>query len=113
MNRRDFLKMGLASASLLFIPIPFKSFPKIPVQAAAQGKMFRGTSSGDVHVSEDGGKTWKLHTRFGHEFPILDMVSDRKDQLSLQLGYQSHSFRLALSKNGKNWLVGPNSSSII
>ena len=82
MNRRDFLKVGLASASLLFIPVPFKSFPQIPVQAAAQGKMFRGTASGEVHVSEDGGKTWKLHTQFGHEFPILDMVSDRKDQLS-------------------------------
>ena len=111
MERREFLKIsGLAASSLFLFSSPFKPILKFPVQVAAQGKLFRGTADGDVQVSEDGGKTWKLHTRFGPEYPILDMYADRQGRVSLQAGYKLHSFRLMLAKNGKDWLLGPNST---
>jgi hypothetical protein len=111
MDRRDFLKVsGLASSSLFLISSPFKSVLKFPVQAAAKGKIFKGTSEGDVFVSEDGGGTWKLHTRFGPECPILDIYADHNGQVALQAGYKLYSFRLFLASNGKDWLVGPNST---
>jgi len=111
MDRRGFLKISsLASASLFLVSSPFKSVLKFPVHVATQGKIFRGTADGDVHVSEDAGKNWKLHARFGPDCPILGMYADRKGQVSLQAGYKLNSFRLVLSKNGKDWLVGPNST---
>jgi hypothetical protein len=111
MQRREFLKLtGLASSSLFLVSSPFKAVLKFPVQVAAQGKLFRGTSDGEVHVSEDGGKTWKLHTRFGSEYPILGLNTDPQGQVNLQAGYEYRAFRLFLSKNGKDWLVGPNST---
>jgi hypothetical protein len=111
MDRREFLKIaGLASSSTLLVSSPFKSVLKFPVQVATKDKLFRGTAAGDVQVSEDGGKTWKLHARFGPECPILDLYADRRGQVSLQAGYKLRSFRLTLAKNGKDWLVGPNSS---
>jgi hypothetical protein len=112
MNRRDFLKIaGLASTSLFLYSSPLKNILKFPVETVALGKIFRGTSDGEIHVSEDGGKTWKLHTRFGSECPILGLNTDRHGQVNLQAGYKYYSFRLALSKNGKDWLVGPTSTS--
>ena len=114
MNRRDFLRVtGLASASLFLFSSPFKAVLKFPVQVVAQGKIFRGTSDGEVQVSENGGKIWQLHARFGPECPILGLYTDRQSQVYLQAGYKYHSFRLVLSKNGKDWLVGPNSTSIL
>ena len=114
MDRRDFLKItGLASSSLFLVSSPFNAFLKFPVQTVVQGKIYRGTSEGEVHVSEDSGKTWKLHTRFGPDCPILDMYVDRSGQVSLQAGYKFHSFHLVLSKNGKDWLARPNSTSIL
>jgi hypothetical protein len=111
MDRRDFLKItGLASSSFFLVSSPFKSALRFPVQVAAGGKIFRGTADGDVEVSEDGGKTWKLHTRLGPECPILDIYADHQGQVALQAGYKVHSFRLFLAKNGKDWLVGPNSA---
>lgn len=114
MNRRDFLLVtGLGSVSLFLSSGPFKTVLKFPVQVAAQGKLFRGTSSGEVQVSEDGGNTWKLHTRFGSEYPILGLNTDRQGQVNLQAGYKYRSFRLVLAKNGKDWLVKTNSASIL
>jgi hypothetical protein len=111
MNRRDFLKVtGLASSSMFLVSSPFKSFLKFPVQTIAKGKIFRGTLDGDVQVSEDGGKKWKLHARFGPECPILGLYTDRQERVYLQAGYKYHSFRLLLAKNGKDWLVEPSST---
>jgi hypothetical protein len=111
MDRRDFLKVtGLATSSLFLVSSPFKSALKFPVQTATGGKIYRGTAEGDVEVSEDGGKTWKLHARFGPDCPILDIYADRHGQVALQAGYKAHSFRLFLAKNGRDWLVGANSA---
>jgi hypothetical protein len=114
MNRRDFLRVTvLASTALFLSSYTLKTVMKPPVQASAAGRTFRGTPDGEVLVSEDGGKTWKLHARFGPEIPILAMAADRSGGVSLQAGYKSHSFRLVLSKNGRNWMVEPNSSSVL
>lgn len=111
MDRRDFLKVsGLASSSLFLVSSPFKSMLKFPVQVVVKGKIFKGTPEGDVFVSEDAGRTWKLHARFGSDCPILDLYVDHNGQVALQAGYKLYSFRLFLAKNGKDWLVGPNST---
>jgi hypothetical protein len=114
MDRRDFLKItGLASSSLFLVSSPFKAFLKFPVHTVAKGKMYRGTSDGEVHVSDDGGKTWKVHVRFGPECPILGLYTDRQEQVFLQAGYKYHSFRLVLAQNGKDWLVAPATNPIL
>jgi hypothetical protein len=111
MDRRDFLKItGLASSSVFLVSSPLKSMLQFPLHVSARGNVYRGTADGEIHVSGDGGKTWKLHTRFGPDCPILDMVAGRNGEVALQVGYQHYSFRLDLAENGKDWLVGPNSS---
>jgi hypothetical protein len=111
MDRRDFLKFtGLASSSLFLVSSPLKTALRFPVQVAVGNKMYRGTAEGQVHVSDDQGKTWKLHTNFGPDCPILDIFADRHGQVALQAGYKVNSFRLFLSKNGKDWLVTSNSA---
>ena len=106
MDRREFLKVtGLASSSLFLVSSPLKSTLQFPVQVAVGKLLYRGTAEGEIHVSEDKGKTWKLHTRFGKDCPILDMAVNRKGELALQVGYKVNSFRLFLAKNGKDWLV--------
>ena len=107
MNRRDFLKAGLASAVLLMITTPFQSvLAAAPLQTTVRGKTYRGTSKGEVFVSTNGGKTWKLLTHFGAALPILSVTSNLQGQVLLKVGYKSHSFPLALANNGKDWLVG-------
>ena len=111
MNRREFLKItSLTTASLFLFSNPIKTVLKLPVQVAAQGKIFRGTYGGEVHVSEDGGQTWKLHTRFGPEYPIWGLNTDRHGKVNLQVGYKDYNFHLVLAKNEKHWLVGPSST---
>ena len=70
------------------------------------GKLFRGTSKGDIYVSTDGGKTWKLHARFGPACPILDISPNHQGRATVKVGYKSHSFQLALAKDGKRWVLG-------
>jgi len=104
MNRREFIKLGgLTSLSLFLNFKPLEKLAALPVEIAAQGKVYRGTSDGKIFISEDGGKTWRLHTNLGSMCSIQKFFIDSGNQLKAQVGYQNHSFQLALHKNGKLW----------
>ncbi len=106
MNRRDFLKLsGVASLALIAKLAP--SAGKIPVfqpEGTVSGKLYRGVSGGKIYISEDQGKSWKLHTNFGDEVSILGF-SERPGGLVAHLSYQSSPFDIRLAKNGKLWMT--------
>ncbi len=104
MNRRDFIKLGgLASLSLFLSFNPLEKLAALPVEMAAQGKVYRGTSDGKILISEDGRKTWRLHTNLGSMYSIQKFFTDPNNQVKAQVGYQKYTFQLKLSKNGKLW----------
>src|SRR6266540_4313229 len=104
MVRRDFLKLsGLLSAAVF---MQFNSLGKavsLPVEVESQGKFYRGTPDGKIYVSANAGKNWQLHTNFGSGFPVLSLTADFWGQVRAQLGFESHSFELALAQNGQTW----------
>ena len=108
MNRRDFLKVGgMFSAGLIFLSNPLKGFVNGPAEYSAGGKTFRGTASGEVYVSEDAGRTWRLHTRLGPEYSISSIFSGRDGQIYLIASYKGHSFHLSLAPDEKYWQLKP------
>jgi hypothetical protein len=108
MNRREFLKVGgTLSTALIFFSSPFKGFVPKATLSVAGGKSYRGTANGEVHVSEDAGRTWRLHTRFGREYTILDVFPGRNGQIYLIAGYKGRSFHLSLALDEKFWTSEP------
>jgi hypothetical protein len=106
-NRRDFLKLSsMVSAVGVLSAGPIGNVANLPVEAAASGKIYKGTRDGKVFVSPNGGKTWKLHSSFGKTLPVLDLFT-RNKQLYAHLGYKHASFHLSLAKDGKTWLSMP------
>jgi hypothetical protein len=106
MNRRDFLKSGvkmLAVASILAGPANYLSM--LPVKAAAPRKIYRGTQTGSIQVSEDGGRSWQLHTNFGPDYSILNISKGSDGRTYAHTGFKQRSFHLVLSKNEKSWML--------
>lgn len=104
MYRRDFLKLnGLLSAALF---MQFSSLGKVvsfPLEVEAQGKLYRGTSDGKIHVSGDAGKSWQLHTKFGSDFSIQYLSVNFWGQVKAELGFAGRSFELVLAETGNIW----------
>jgi hypothetical protein len=108
MNRRDFLKFsGLISAFACIAASPIRHIAKLPVETAALGKIYRGTYDGSIHISEDNGKSWQLHSKFGPDCPILDIFTGLDGRLYVHAGFKQYSFHLVLSQNEKSWLSQP------
>ncbi|MGC1378886.1 MAG: hypothetical protein WA821_21825 [Anaerolineales bacterium] len=109
MNRREFLKLsGMTSAFVLASLSPISVLAKSPAEsetAAVGGKLYRGARNGNIYVSQNGGKTWKLHTGFGPNCPILGMTVAANGQPVAHVGFKQYSFRMALSKDGTVWRV--------
>ena len=109
MNRREFLKLsGMMSAFVFASLSPINALAKSPAEseaAAVGGKLYRGKRDGNIYVSQNGGKTWKLHTGFGANCPILDMTVAANGQPCARVGFKQYSFRVALSKDGTVWRV--------
>ncbi len=109
MNRRDFIKLGgLASLSLFAGFSPLEKLAALPVEMAANGKVYRGTHDGKIFISEDGGKTWRLHINLGKEYAVNKFYAGANNQVQAQIGFQQYTFGLTLSKNGRMWLSGQN-----
>jgi hypothetical protein len=107
MNRRDFLKIsGLLSAAL-FIKFDslFKTANNLPVELNSNGVIFRGTHSGEIQTSTDGGRTWQLHTRFGSQYAIIDLFSDTSQRVHAKVAFAGRNFDLVLAKDKKNWIT--------
>ena len=105
MYRRDFLKLsGLLSAALLVQVHPVeKMVSSIPIEVAAGGKLYRGTSDGKIFVSANAGRDWQMHTNFGSHVSVFSLTTNHRDQVHAQLGFAHHSFELALSPDQRIW----------
>jgi hypothetical protein len=106
MKRRDFLKVGsLFSASAYFAIGPIGKMADLPLEAISRGKMYRGTRSGEIYTSDDGGKNWGLHTNFGPTCPIVNVYTSKNGQVYADVAFKPHHFKLALAQNGTAWMT--------
>jgi hypothetical protein len=109
MNRREFLKLsGMMSAFVLASLSPINVLAKSPVEsetAAVGKKLYRGARNGNIYVSQNGGKTWKLHAGFGPNSPILGITVAANGQPCARVGFKQYSFRMVLSRDGTVWRV--------
>ena len=113
MKRRDFLKVGsLFSISAYFAMGPIGKMTDLPLEAVAHGKIYRGTRGGEIHTSDDGGKTWGLHTGFGPACPIVNVYTGKNGQVYADVGFKAHPFKLVLSQDSKKWLTAPQKSLV-
>ncbi len=106
MNRRDFLKVSGTAALLLSFPIwKFTEYFILPVEAEFNGRVFRGTRDGEIHISEDQKQTWKKQVGFGPQYSVTRMFTDINGRLTIQMEFQNRHFDLTLSEDGTAWLV--------
>lgn len=102
--RRDFLKIsGLFSAAMLAGAGTAWEIKAKSIEAELRGKHYRGTSDGKILVSEDAGKTWSLHTKFGSDLSISHLYADFRQRLVAVLDCQGYDFKLALSPDFRTW----------
>jgi hypothetical protein len=104
MNRRDFLKAGAVFSAAVLVPLNVAgSLAGSPAEVRYADQLYRGTSDGEIYVSEDEGQTWKLHTSFGADLSVLHLWVNFWGQLQARLGIAGHSFDLSLAKDGRIW----------
>ena len=103
-TRRNFLKLGAISSALLFLPLR-QLLKAAAAEAEYQGRIYRGTSDGEIYVSEDQRDTWTRHINLGPLCLVSKIFSRGDDELHAQVDFQGYDFYLLLSPDGKNWLV--------
>lgn len=104
LTRRSFLKLGAISSALLFLPV--RHFLRAAaVEEEYKGIIYRGTSDGEIYVSEDQRSTWNRHINLGPQFQVSKIFSNTNDNLHARVDFQGHDFDLVLSADGKKWLV--------
>lgn len=114
MNRRDFLKLSsLVTVAAGVAGGAVRYWTTLPVEAAAFGKVFRGTYDGSIHVSPDGGQSWQLHSHLGSSYSILDIFTGLDGRLYVHTGFEQHAFHLVLSKDQDAWLSEAFSTDVL
>ncbi len=104
MNRREFIKLGGVSVLTLLSGLGgVDVLAQLPVEAAVQGKVYRGTHDGKIYISENGGNNWRLHTNLGSDYAITHFSTGASNHVQAQVRYQKYTFQLALSKDGRFW----------
>jgi hypothetical protein len=104
MERRDFLKLSGLALALAFVRLtPVSNIMHLPAEVGVKEKMYRGTSDGDVLISENVGWTWNLHTRFGLQYAINALSVDAAQNLYALMDYRGHSFWLRRSAGSNFW----------
>ncbi len=106
MNRREFLirLSQVAVGGVVTALFPFETQAKAYAASPAAGKqprMFKGTYTGKILESLDGGKSWRISTDFGSQYAILD-VYQKEAQVLAEVTYQGRSFALK-SADGYSW----------
>jgi len=110
MNRRSFL-IGIAKVTLSGIAVAalpgslMVAVRAADPEAAALGKLFKGTRDGRVLESLDGGQTWQPRANFGKHCAIL-ALAEHQGQLWAQVGLLGHSFYLT-SSDALTWYTVP------
>jgi len=104
LNRRDFLKISSLLPAFFFVQLhPIGKAIHSPVEVEAQGKLYRGTHDGHIHVSHDNGMVWQRHIWLGADYSIEQLFLDQSNQVRAQVGFAGRSFELVLSNNGSVW----------
>ena len=104
MDRRRFLKLaGLASAGALLQVSILGGSARTAAAASRSGKLYRGDRRGKIHVSADGGASWRLHTNLGPSYSVNRMAKDRRGAVGASVGYRGREFRLALDADERSW----------
>jgi|GEM_PF-5703642 len=104
LTRRSFLKLGVVSSALLFFPIR-QLLKNAAVEEEYQGRVYRGTSNGEIYVSDDQRNTWNRHINLGPQCLVTKIFSSGNDSLHAQVEFQGNDFTLSLSPDGTKWLV--------
>lgn len=108
MKRRDFLKLGSVVSALSYASVaPLGKMLSMPIETAAQGIIYRGTATGKIYTSKNGGKTWQLHTNLGKAYSVLDIFTARDGHLYTQVGFKQHNFFLVQTADRKYWASRP------
>ena len=106
MNRREFLKLSsFIPAYFYFSAGGLFNIAGLEPKITALGKMFKGTATGKIYTSVNLGKTWQLQYNLGANNAIVKFALGANHQLTLTAMNRQHTFNLALSPNGKNWLL--------
>ncbi len=104
MVRRDFLKLsGLFSAAMVATVVPAVHVAARSVETELRGRFYRGTSDGRIYVSEDAGRSWTLHSKFGADLTVRQLYVDFRKRLVAVLSCDRGDFRIALSADAPSW----------
>jgi hypothetical protein len=69
--------------------------------ATAFGRLFKGTSDGEILESLDGGMSWQRAVNFGEGYAV-NVLSQEADLLYARVDFASGSFHLK-SADGRTW----------
>jgi uncharacterized protein (DUF1501 family) len=104
MNRRDLLKAataaGLSLVALSLAPHGALTSSRV-VEAAALGRILRGTTDGRVLESLDGGASWQLVANFGASCAIT-RIAERGGRAHARIAVAGHEFDLH-STDARMW----------
>ncbi len=106
MNRREFLirLSQVAAGGVVTALFPFETQAKAYAASPAAGKqlrMFKGTYTGKILESLDGGKSWRICTDLGSQYTI-HKVYQEETQILAEVAYQGRPFALK-STDGYTW----------
>ena len=106
MDRREFLKLGSFVPAYFYLSAAgLFSLPHFEPEINALGKIYKGTLDGKIYTSVDLGKTWQLQYKLGSSNSILKFSIGTDHKLYVLAMNKAHTFSLALSPNGKTWLL--------
>ncbi len=102
--RRDFLKLsGLFSAVMIATVVPAAEVAARSVETELHGRFYRGTADGKIYVSEDAGRNWTLHSKFGSHLSVHRLYVDFRQRLVAVLDCEGYDFRVALGAESRAW----------
>jgi hypothetical protein len=106
MNRREFLirLSQVAVGGIVTALLPFEAQAKTHAASPAAGKqprLFKGTHTGKILESLDGGKSWRICTDLGSQYAVLK-VYQKEAQILAEVRYQGSRFALK-SADGYTW----------
>ena len=104
MNRRELLKAaaaaGLSLVALSLGPRGGLSAARV-VEAAALGRLLRGTHDGRVLESLDGGASWQAVANFGATCQVV-RIAERNGRATVRVALRGHTFDLH-SADARTW----------
>ncbi len=104
MVRRDFLKLsGLFTAVMVGTLLPAVEVAARSVETELRGRFYRGTPDGKIYVSEDAGRSWTLHSKFGSNLSVRQLYVDFRKRLVAVLDCEGHDFQIALAAESPIW----------